>query len=254
MAIDVAFSEEEALNYTFPKHLQERFENAIIERKYSKGETISCEQLAEHFQVSHTDMAQVLSASHRKGLVRPCADAFQIIGVIDPIFDSLFQHTSRSGMKPTSDVRSIVVEPASATVAERLLMPIGAPVYHMERTRNVNGVFVANQANYVPYEVCPGLEDNDLSHYSFQKLLEEKYHMVFSDLKESISLVTATEQDRVILSLPEGAKVLIVERLSISITDCPVVWADIHIRTDRYPYVASLWPAAARLLGEPGAS
>jgi GntR family transcriptional regulator len=236
------------LDCGFPRRLQELFENAIIERKYVKGETISCQQLAGQFHASAEDMERVLSASHRKGLVLPCDGGYQIIGVIEPVFDSLFQHTSRSGLKPASEVRSITIEPASAMVADRLQVPSGTPVYHMVRTRNVNGELVANQANYIPCDVCPGLENDDLSHYSFQKLLEEKYHMVFSSLKESFRLVAADEQDRQILGLPDGADVLIVERLSVSATDCPVVWADIHIRTDRYSYVASLWPAAARLL------
>ena len=38
------------------------------------------------------------------------------------------------------------------------------------------------------------------------------------------------------------------DRLSLSSNRLPLVWTDIHIRTDRYHYVSALWPQAADLL------
>ena len=107
---------------------------------------------------------------------------------------------------------------------------------------------LANQVNHIPFEICPGLAYDDLSHYSFQKLLEQKYHTVIPEIQEDIRIVPGTAKDLEILSLPEGASVLVVERLSFSANHVPVVWASIHIRTDRYHLVASLWPKAAEVL------
>jgi GntR family transcriptional regulator len=197
---------------------------------------------------SESDAEQVLAAAHRKGLVEPVENGYRVIGVIDPTLTSIFQHAERSGMKPTSEIRAATIEPASEQVVAKLAVPLGAPVYRLVRTRNVNGEVVANQVNFIPYEVCPGLENDDMTHFSFQRLLEVKYHAVFSELKEEMEIRLATESDREILGLPEGAHVLVVQRVSYSITGQPVVWAEIHIRTDRFQYVEQLWPAAAPLL------
>jgi len=51
-----------------------------------------------------------------------------------------------------------------------------------------------------------------------------------------------------VLSLSEGAPVLVVDRIALSATDWPLVWATIRIRPDRFDYVAALWPQAAELL------
>jgi GntR family transcriptional regulator len=125
------------------------------------------------------------------------------------------------------------------------------PVYLLERKRIVNGYALANQSNYIPYEICPGLEDDDLSRHSFQKLLEEKYHTFVAEAEETARLAVASDRDAEALGLSPGDQVLIVERLSLTITRMPVVWADIHVRTDRFEIVASLWPEAASLLKSP---
>ena len=232
----------------FPVQLQQQVEQAILAGQLPAGQRASVEALAAQFQAPADAMRLVLLAEHRKGLVRQQADQFEIVGITGPTLDSLFQHASKSGQKPASDVRAAVVVPCPEAAAAKIDVPVGAPVYRLERTRMVDDQVLANQVNYLPYEICPGLENDDLSHFSFQKLLEQKYHAVIPEIKEDIRIVPGTDQDLAILGLPPGAPVLVVERLSFSANHVPLVWADIHIRTDRYHLVASLWPKAAEVL------
>lgn len=238
------------MDITFPVQLQQQVEQTIVGGKHSKGQIVTCEELAAQFQSSLEEMRQVLTTEYRKGLVNRHGDDFEVIGTVGPTLDSLFQHTAKSGLKPSSDVRAAVVVPCPEIAATKLDLPVGAPVYRLERTRIVDDQVLANQVNYIPFEVCPGLEHDDILHTSFQKLLEGKYHTVIPEIKEDIRIVPGSEKDLEILGLPAGAHVLVVERLSFSANHVPVVWADIHIRTDRYHYVEKLWPSAARLLQE----
>jgi GntR family transcriptional regulator len=238
------------MNVTFPVQLQQQIEAAIIEGKLIKGQFVTVDELATVWRATPDEVRQVLLAEYRKGLVNVHGEDFEIIGIVGPTLDSLFQHTSKAGMKPASDVRAAVVVPCPEIAAAKIEVPIGAPVYRLERTRIVNDEVLANQVNYIPFEVCPGLEHDDISQYSFQKLLEGKYHTVIPEIKEEVYIAPGSDKDLEILGLPTGAQVLVVERLSFSATHRPVVWADIHIRTDRYHYVERLWPSAARLLQE----
>ncbi|HHJ06504.1 MAG TPA: UTRA domain-containing protein, partial [Anaerolineae bacterium] len=165
-----------------------------------------------------------------------------------PPRDSVFSHTQKLGFKPTSKVREVEVEPASIPVAQKLNLQVEAPVYRFVRTRYVNGEALANQTNYIPFEICPELENDDVSHYSFQKLLEEKYLTFTAELEESFELVPASAQDMEILNLPPASSVLLVQRISLSATGYPLVWSNIRIRPDRYQYVSKLWPSAAEVL------
>jgi len=238
------------MDITFPVQLQQQIEAAILGGKLVKGQFITVNELATVWPASPDEMRQVLLAEYRKGLVNVHGEDFEIIGIVGPTLDSLFQHTSKAGMKPSSDVRAAVVVPCPEMAATKLESPVGSPVYRLERTRIVDDQVLANQVNYIPFEVCPGLEHDDISHTSFQKLLEGKYHTVIPEIQEDIRIVPGSEKDLEILGLPAGAQVLVVERLSFSANHVPVVWADIHIRTDRFHYVEKLWPSAAGLLRE----
>ncbi|MCZ7567714.1 MAG: GntR family transcriptional regulator [Ardenticatenaceae bacterium] len=233
----------------FPCELQRRLEQAIAAGKYAKGEVLTSSDLAGQFQVANDEMLMVLLAEHRKGLViKREGEVFEVLGLANTGFDSVFTHTAKSGLKPSSDVRAAEIKGASPEIAEKLDLEVGAPVYRFVRTRYINGEALANQINYIPFEVCPGLEYDDFSYYSFQKLLEEKYFAVFTQMEEDLAIVPADPQDMEILNLPEGSSVLVVRRLAVSATGFPLVWADIRIRPDRYQYVAELWPSAADLL------
>lgn len=239
------------MNIGFPRALQKRFEHAIAAGEHPIGQVWAAPALAEHYKAPGTDMERVLRAAWRKGLVERAGqdpDLFQVLGVVTPAFSSVFTHTDKSGLKPKSELREVRVEPATPAVAEKLRVETGSPVYRYVRTRYANEEALANQVNYMPYEVCPGLEEYDVSHRSFQKILEEEYFAIFSGMDETFALLPATNEDCAVLGLPERSIVLVVDRVAKGATAWPLVWAMIRIRPDRYQYVAALWPEAAKLL------
>lgn len=233
----------------YPVQLQTSFEQAIAEGTYKRGQTLTIPQVASMIHTSSEQATQILNASFRKGLVdKTAADVFVVLGVAKPKIENVFQHAAKAGLKPTTVVRAVELGRAHEKVAAKLGVETGAWVYRQDRTRNVGGEAIANQRNYIPLEVCPGLETQDLSKSSFQELLEGKYHAIVAQAYETYGRTIATELDRAILDLPEGAPVLCVERISCGATGLPLVWADIHIRPDRYHYVANLWPALQALM------
>jgi GntR family transcriptional regulator len=234
----------------FPRELQYQFEQYVVANKFESGKIYTAEGLAEQFDVTVDQMLLVLHAAYRKGLVNKQEDGrFEFLKLAPPR-DSVFSHTQKLGFNPTSEVREVIIEPASIHAAQKLSVEVGAPVYRFVRTRYVNDEALANQTNFIPFEICPGLENDDVSHYSFQKLLEEKYIAFTAELKETFEIVPANPQDMKILNLPEGSSVLLVQRIAYSATGYPLVWSNIRIRLDRYQYVSKLWPSAAKLLPE----
>jgi GntR family transcriptional regulator len=184
-------------------------------------------------------------------LIEPSHETFRVLEPLKPRHSSVFLHADRSGLKPESAVRAVELESASPELAAILDIEVGHQVYRYVRTRYVAERALANQTNFIPSEVCPGLEYDDVSRHSFQQLLEVKYRAVIADMEEDYSLVAASTEDREVLSLEHGSRVLLIRRLAKSATGWPLVWALVRVRPDRYRYVAELWPQAARLL-EPG--
>lgn len=237
----------------FPQELQQRFEQSIVSGELAGDRLWSLGELADRFDAADEAVRRVAGSALRKGLLAQAeGGVFRVLGLPTTQFASVFTHTAGSGFKPRSEVRQVEVEPAAPLVAEKLRIEPGSPVYRYVRTRWVNEEALANQTNYMPYDVCPGLEGDDVTRYSFQKLLEEKYHAVLVEMQEQYSLVPATGRDRAVLGLAEGAAVLVVDRVALSASGWPLVWADIRIRPDRFEYVAALWPQAAELLKNHG--
>ena len=242
---------QEIMNMDYPRTLQLAFEQAIVNRHHVAGETLTIDELVSEYQASPEQISEVMLTAHRKGLVNEVAPegrAFRVLGLPVTSFASVFTHTASSGLKPRSVVRDVEVEPATVLVADKLKVDVGDPVYRYVRTRYVDEQALANQTNFMPFAICPGLEHDDVSRYSFQKLLEEKYSTVLMEMKEWFRLAPATSEDQEILDLPDGSPVLVIERIALSATGWPLVWANIRIRPDRYEYVSALWPQAAHLL------
>ena len=235
--------------YDFPRELQQSFETDIVGGALAKGQWFSFADLQSRYHANQTDLSRVLFAAFRKGLIeKGTGDAVGILGKAQPGIQSVFQHAAISGLSAKSLVRAVEVVPASALVAQKLGLAEGTLVFRQIRTRLVNDEIIANQNNYIPIEVCPGLETVDLTHSSFQETLEGRFYAVVADLDEHFEIRPGTAQDVHVLGLEAGANVLVVQRLSLSSNQLPLVWADIHIRTDRYHYVRELWPEAAALL------
>ncbi len=235
--------------YSFPQELQRSFETDIVSGALARGLWLGFTDLQNRYQADQSDLSRVLSAALRKGLIeKDSAGAARILGKSRPAIQSVFQHAAKSGLSPKSIVRAVEVVPASALVAQKLGLAEQDAVYRQIRTRLVNDEIVANQNNYIPIEVCPGLEAVDLTHTSFQETLEGRYHAVVAHVEEHFEVRPGSGQDIDILDLEAGANILVVQRLSLSSSRLPLVWADIHIRIDRYHYVRALWPEAAALL------
>ena len=207
--------------------------------------------MSQQLNAPPAEMKKVLSSAYRKGLVDQNLDgSYTVLSPARPSIESVFQHTARMGFKPTTVVRDVQIVASSTEIAQRLKVTPGDFVYVQVRSRLVEGQVLANQHNYLPIEVCPGLESKDLSHRSFQETLEQDYHAIVAEVEETCRLAPANLSDQQILDLSEKDDVVIVERLSLSATRQPLVWADIHVRIDRIDYVAALWPNAARLIKE----
>ncbi len=233
----------------FPFDQQQQFEKALVDNEINNDDVLNIDYLRTEYGLSDYQAQVILDCAYRKGLLEQVsAGSFSRKEPSQPEIISVFQHAEKTGMKPISIVRSVELVPASASVAEKLALQEGAPIYQQRRSRLINDVVVANQTNSIPYCVTPDLESLDLKHRSFQVVLENKYHAVVHAIKEAFALAESTEEDREILGLADGEQVLLVQRLSLSANDRPLVWADIHVNPHHFQLVESLWPEAAKFV------
>lgn len=222
-----------------------------MEGELSVAESVRLADMMVHYGAAKADMQAVLNAAVRKGLLQaPEGDQYAVLGLPEPQVKSVFQHAEQSGYKPTSIVRSLTLEEANPAALDKLSLPTGSMVWHQVRTRLVNEQPIANQHNFIPRDICPDLASVDLSRASFQTTLETRFNTVIASIEETFALGAATAEDAEVLMVEEEVTLLLVERMSFSVTNMPLVWANIRVNPAQYSVVSGLWPAAQTTLDQ----
>lgn len=229
--------------------LQWRLENQIFSGNWKQDTLFDIKDLASKYHTTVKEINEVIPILLRKGLVRNDVNGtIRIQKIPQAHIESVFQYADKLHLKPRSIVRSVEIIPADDFIAEKLALKKDCDVFVQVRTRLINDEVIANQYNYIPYEICPGLEEVDLSTTSFQVTLENKFHTVITRIQELYALEYPKRDDLQILGLLPDSKILAVQRTSYSQNDYPLVFADIHVNLQKFQYVAALWPKAGELL------
>lgn len=233
----------------YPVELQLRFEKEIAGNVLAAGKVYRQNDLVCRYSTKSDDFELVLKSSHRKGLIAlEDQDNVRILGLPEPEITSVFQYAEKSHLKPSTLVRSVDIVHADSLIAKKLVIEIGSPVFVQVRTRMINGESLANQYNFIPYSICPGLELLDLSHSSFQVALEREFHTVITKIDEQYKLALPSRDDVAILGIGRADHVLVVQRISYCRSSLPVVFADIHVNPRLFHYVKDLWPEAVEMV------
>ena len=234
---------------SFPVATQHQIEEDISLGSMQKDVTYQLEKLSMELGVSTEEIQQVLPSLVRKGLVKSTdEDSIKILGLPNSQVESVFQYAQKFKLKPRTVVREVRVEEADQVIAGILDLDAGDPIFIQVRTRLVDEQVLANQYNFLPYEICPGLEAVDLTRRSFQVTLSEDFHTVITRMEETYFLGTPERDDKEILGVSDDTKILIVQRTSFSRSDYPLVFADIHVNPAQFHYVEDLWPKALPLV------
>ncbi len=233
----------------FPVDLQRSIEVDIIAGQFDLGSTYSSKYFESRYNTDTKAVITVLRSIHRKGLIFQEENGeIRILGLPEAKITSVFQYAEKSQLKPSTVVRKVEIRPADNLIAEKLEIEAQSPLFVQVRTRMINDEILANQYNFIPYEICPGLENIDLSQSSFQVALEKDFHTVITRIHEDYFLSNPERDDIEVLRISGKDQILVVQRTSYSRNNLPVVFADIHVNPRQFYYVKELWPDANSLI------
>src|SRR4051812_22858502 len=139
-----------------------QIEAAIDAGQLAPGDRLENEiSLADRWGLSRPTMRRAIQELVDKGLlVRRRGIGTQVVhGRVKRPMDltSLFDDLTRSGQKPSTQILDRELVPAPAAVAERLGVPVGAQVLHLERLRSAGEDPLAVMRNWLPADLAPAL-------------------------------------------------------------------------------------------------
>lgn len=87
------------------------------------------------------------------------------------------------------DTKITVVAQASAEVYDRLDLPIGSKLIHVERSYLRQGNLVGINRAWLPCKLVPDMAEHQLVHDSISKTLQERYHMHYESVENYIEAI-----------------------------------------------------------------
>lgn len=195
--------------------------------------------LCEMYGVSRTVVRQTLDELEGEGRVirRKGQGTFVARRKVDEsLFQSmtgLHEDVAARGSALISDVRHFAFAPATADAAAELEVPEGSPLIHLERLRYVNDEPWALTTTWLPHDIAPGLLNEDLTHQSLYRLLEDKYGLALDHGRRLVEAVPAGPSVARALCVDVHAPVLLLRSTAWDEQGRPVEYFTAYHRADR---------------------
>ena len=222
-----------------------RIQQAILERiqngQFPEGALLPSEaELAQQYQVSRITAKRALDelvhlgrAYRQQGrgtfVARPRIR--EISG-----FRSFSEDILARGFTPTSKILTFkIIEPEPA-ICTRLQLMEGKKAFLLKRLRLADQEPVAIETAYLPYDLCPGLLEEDLAAGSLYTILKEKYQLIPTWGDAEIEAASASREDSRLLTIPVGTAVLVTRRVTFSADFQAIETVESIYRGDRFTF------------------
>ena len=213
---------------------------ADIARSLKPGDRLPSEgELCGRYDVSRTVVRQALDELEHQGIV------YKVQGkgtfVTSPKLESshvqsvagFYVSMTSVGHSVTNKVLRQVVLPASATVAQKLSIDVGAAVVEVDRVRSVDGEAISVVRARLPHAIVPGLELVDLGNVSMYEAIRQRFGLRPHHGQRTIEAIAISAEDAAHLGVVAGSPALLLESLAFTAEDVPLEHFESVYRGDR---------------------
>ena len=221
----------------------EQLERAIVDGELAPGDRIANEvALASELGLSRPTMRQAIQLLVDKGLlVRKRGVGTQVVHgqIRRPVeLTSLHDDLQRAGEGPHTEVLSRERTEADEVVAQELQLPVGSPVWSLERLRFAGDEPLALMHNYLPVEILD-LDTVDLGSQGLYECLRGA-GIQLRVANQQIGARRAESREARLLGERRGSPLLTMTRTAFDSTGRAVEYGTHVYRPDRYTFEVTL--------------
>ncbi|HAF60993.1 MAG TPA: GntR family transcriptional regulator [Anaerolineaceae bacterium] len=171
-------------------------------------------ELTERLNVSRITARQAIETLLEKGLIyrEQGRGTFMAEMKMHGIrgFTSFTEDMRSRGLVPGSRIIKMELVHVEEKLQQDLKVASNDLVIHLVRLRLADGEPVAFQVTYLPYKICPGLENEDLSDRSLFQVLRDKYYVYPVWTEAVVRALTPTPEEAELLRIGLDEPVLAV--------------------------------------------
>lgn len=139
------------------------------------------------------------------------------------------------GIKFSTEVLAQTVMMPADDLSVKLNVQDDRHIIYIKRLRFVDKEPVLLQETYIPYNICPALLKEDVANNSLLELLENKYKVKITKVKDYIELVHITQDESKLLALCEGSVALLMDQHFYS-SDTQIMYTRSIKRPERFRF------------------
>lgn len=222
------------------QQLSDRLTEAILNHVWNVGDRIPSEnELIDAYRVSRTVVRAAISELVKMGLLRQVQGKGTFVienRVIERNFQEFkgfFEQMEALGITPITSVLLQRVAPCSQLVGKKLNLPWGSEVFELERLRYIQDDPRYIVMNYIPFDLCPDLAEEDFDYQSLYKLMEKKYGIPLLSGSRSVSAVAADKRLSKLLGIKLNTPLVYIEGVSFSSEGKAVEYFQAYHRADK---------------------
>lgn len=230
----------------FYHQLKEIFIEKIDNGEWRPGETIPPEnQLCDQFNVSRGPVRQALDLLVRDGLLSRKQGKGTIVlpPKIEEGLGAFYSFTTlieQKGMRATAEMLSFEIVPAQGSVTRYLEISDDAPLFKVRRLRLANNEPLILEVIYIPTGVCSSLTVEKMLSTPLYTLLATCYNVTLARAKQFFEPVVTDEYESQKLGIPTGSPALLIQNITYSNEERPIVLSKAIMRGDRVRYYVEL--------------
>jgi GntR family transcriptional regulator len=215
--------------------------------RLKSGEQLPGEyDLCEIFDLSRTVIRQTLSVLEHEGIIirKKGKGAFissrKITESLVQKLTGFHQDMTERGDTPVNKVLIQKVIHADELVSEKLKIPFDSLVLIIERLRFIKNEPIVLVTTFIPYELCRGIENDDLTNQSLYELLEKTHNIVIARGERIIGAVMPTKEQCNLLNINKDIPLIKLESISYLSSGRPVEYYYAYHRADKSQFKVEL--------------
>jgi len=163
---------------------------------------------------------------------------------------SFSEDMKKRGLTPSARIISLRQVPAPSKTADIMGLAPGSTLVLLERLRLADDQPMAYEFSYLSFQRFPDLTEELLGAGSLYELFWARYGIRLSHAWQSIEAVLASPREAKLLSINQGAPLLLLERTAYDETNTVVEFVKSLYRADRYRFSVQLQQNAGKWKGD----